>query len=100
MDDDQLYFNFENRFRGNREDVINSFKVYDGSIAYCKNKFNTLNALDIGCGRGEWIEKLSSSGFNCLGIEVNESMVESCMEYGLNILQGDALNILKSLPIK
>tara|TARA_Y100001968_G_scaffold332496_1_gene390869 strand:- start:6460 stop:7689 length:1230 start_codon:yes stop_codon:yes gene_type:complete len=97
MDDDQLYFNFENRFRGNRQDVINSFKVYDGSIAYCKSKFNTLNALDIGCGRGEWIEKLSFSGFDCLGIESNDSMVESCIENGFNIIHGDALNILKSL---
>ena len=98
MDEDQLYFNFENRFRGDRNDVINSFKVYDGSIAYCQSKFNNLNALDIGCGRGEWIEKLSSSGFNCVGIEINESMVKHCMEYGFNILQGDALDILKSLP--
>ncbi len=98
MDEDQFYLNFENRFRGKRDDVINSFKVYDGSIAYCKSKFNNLNALDIGCGRGEWLEKLSSSGFKCLGIEINESMVRKCLEYGLNILQGDALNILKSLP--
>ncbi len=98
MDEDQNYFDFENRFRGNRNDVINSFTVYDGSIAYCQSKFNNLYALDIGCGRGEWIEKLTSSGFNCLGIETNEVMVEKCMEYGFNILHGDALDLLKSLP--
>ena len=100
MDLDQLYFNFENRFRGNRDHVINSLNIYDGSIKYCKRELDGLEALDIGCGRGEWLEKLSHSGFNCLGIETNESMVRTCRELGLNILHGDALNSLKSLPDK
>ena len=41
--------------------------------------------LDIGCGRGKFLEKLSRRGFQCVGIDPNQ---DERMEHNLQILKG------------
>ena len=50
--------------------------------------------LDIGSGRGEWMQKCNARGFKSTGIELDGEMVKGCRDLNLIIKEGDALSIL------
>ncbi len=93
-----FYLEFENKFRGSREQVHDILSNYNGLIQYIIDIDHEPTLLDIGCGRGEWLQKCSDKGFKSIGIEINDQMVETSKALGLEIIQGDAIDILKGLP--
>ncbi len=86
--EDVQYAGFENRFRGRDEQVKEQQKEY---ISYFKNGGTV---LDLGCGRGEFIELLESMEIKARGIDTNEQMIEICREKGLNCEKADILETL------
>ncbi len=44
------------------------------------------NLLEVGCGRGEFIEKVQKKGINCVGLELNEDVVKEGVKKGVKIL--------------
>jgi len=44
------------------------------------------NLLEIGCGQGEFLEKVRTKGINCVGLELNEKAVKKGEEKGIKIL--------------
>ncbi len=93
-----FYTEFENNFRGSREQIMNVLSNYDGLIDYILNIDNDPSVLDIGSGRGEWIQKCKAKGFKSIGIELDPKMVVDCKKLNLNIQQGDALTLLDKFP--
>lgn len=89
--DDQSYLLFEDRYRGTREDVKEKQRIY---IDYLKG---SEKVLDIGCGRGEFLELLREGGIDSYGIDTNEIMVSLCKEKGLKVIKGDGVDHLRSL---
>jgi len=53
------------------------------------------NVLDLGCGRGEFLELLQESGRFGQGVEVNAKLVSICQEKGLKVVEDNAINFLK-----
>jgi O-antigen chain-terminating methyltransferase len=53
--------------------------------------------LDLGCGRGEWLETLSGTGLQPFGIDVDVDMLDVCRAIGLPVVQGDAMDYLKDV---
>ena len=98
MNKDEFYLSFENRFRGTREQIINSLSSYDGSLNYCLKNFDKPKVLDIGSGRGEWLQKLEEFGLKGIGIELNQKMVQSCRDLKLDVLHGDAISLMNNFP--
>ena len=94
---DDFYVAFEEKFRGSEELIKERQKKYLKFINPLKILKDEVKALDIGCGRGEWISLLNENGFNARGIDVNESMVKVASQKGLNAAVNDALGELKSL---
>ena len=94
---DDFYVAFEEKFRGSEELIKERQKKYLKFINPLKILKDEVKALDIGCGRGEWISLLNENGFNARGIDVNESMVRLASQKGLNAAVNDALGELKSL---
>ena len=92
--DSDFYTEFENNFRGSREQIINVLSNYDGLIDYILNIDNHPSLLDIGSGRGEWIQKCNAKGFKSIGLELDTKMVNDCKKLNLDIKQGDALSLL------
>lgn len=41
--------------------------------------------LEVGCGLGTFIEKLQATGFDCTGLELNESAAAVCRQKGLTV---------------
>ncbi|MGZ9586211.1 methyltransferase domain-containing protein [Paenibacillus marinisediminis] len=94
---DSLYVSFEDKFRGTREDIKNRQKRYLSLIDEVKGEAGQSPILDIGCGRGEWLELLTENGYKAQGVDMNSVMVNKCREIGLQVHQSDALEYLRSL---
>jgi SAM-dependent methyltransferase len=90
---DALYAALEDRFRGTREDVKERFSVY---LQFVKG--NVGPVLDVGCGRGEWLELLHENGIKASGVDTNRVLIEQCRERSLEVVEEDALVYLRSLP--
>ena len=60
--------------------------------------YKDAKAIDLGCGRGEWLEILRESGFNGHGVDIDDGMLTACRDYGLSVATQDALSALKALP--
>ena len=92
---DEVYASFEDQFRGPREEIHRRLQVY---LPYLKEAGITKGVLDIGCGRGEWLQLLRSEGIEARGIDRNRVFIEDCRGAGLDVLEEDALTYLRSLP--
>jgi len=86
------YLKFEKKFRGTEEDIKNGQRNY---LKYFKSK---KNVLDIGCGRGEFLELLKEHGIKAKGIDIDKKMVDYCKKKGLDVVLSDATDHLESLP--
>jgi O-antigen chain-terminating methyltransferase len=56
------------------------------------------NVLDVGCGRGEFLDLLREAGISAKGLDLNPEMIEVCRTRGLEATTGDARTYLKALP--
>lgn len=92
---DELYASFENQFRGSREQIKEGLKVY---LPLLKESGITSDIVDLGCGRGEWLELLRDEGMQARGVESNRAMIDNQSGQGLEIVQADALAYLRGLP--
>lgn len=92
---DTLYASFEDQFRGSREEISRRLEVY---LPFLKEAKITGGVLDIGCGRGEWLQLLRSEGIEARGVDRNRVFIESCRSAGLDVVEQDALNYLRSQP--
>jgi SAM-dependent methyltransferase len=85
------YCGFEDHFRGDEEEIKEHQRRY---LEYFKG---AEQVLDVGCGRGEFLELLREVGIKAKGIDANLDMVLLCQEKGLDVIQGDALDYLEAL---
>ncbi len=95
---ESFYRAFEDRHRGSRELVKSRLKVYLPFIRPLTLLYQPAGAIDLGCGRGEWLELLGETGFDAYGVDLDAGMLSACYERGLNVQQGDALKALHALP--
>lgn len=95
---DSFYVAFEDQFRGSREEIKNRLITHISLIEKAITSTGNAPIVDIGCGRGEWIELLSSQSFKASGIDINVAMIQQCQNLGLDAVVGDGLEYLRSLP--
>jgi SAM-dependent methyltransferase len=95
---DALYAGFEDRFRGTREDIMQRVSVYLPLVRDCGAGGGDAPVLDIGCGRGEWLEVLGGSGLLARGVDLNPVMIAECRARGFDVLQADGVDHLRQLP--
>lgn len=88
------YFVFEEQFRGSREDIKQRQSNFLNYFVQCSN------VLDIGCGRGEFLELLKEHGIGVKGIDIDDTMVDYCLSRGLPIAKDDAISYLEKLEDK
>ncbi len=98
---DEFYFEFEQAFRGSDEVKWESWKHYAALVAdHCaahQAEFNKAYHLDVGCGRGEFLQHLKSRDIPARGVDSNEVMVTHCHELDLEVTKADALAYLAEL---
>jgi SAM-dependent methyltransferase len=86
------YVGFEDRFRGSEELIRERLKDY---VAYFAGQSDV---LDVGCGRGEFLELLREKGVRARGLDLNPEMVEVCRARGLDVTNADARGYLRNVP--
>ena len=92
--DDALYIALEDAFRGDPIVIRARQHQY---VAYVQNVVSqTAPLLDIGCGRGEWLNILKDSNIPATGIDTNAASVQECSAQGLNVLHADAITYLSN----
>ena len=90
--DSYKYVGFEDQFRGSPEEIRKRVAEYLPIFE------KTSDVLDVGCGRGEFLDLLRGNGVRARGIDVNAAMVDVCREKKLDAETADALTYLRALP--
>ena len=93
---DDLYLAFENQFRGQREDLKDRMRVYLPILKEHGIGHEGMRLLDVGCGRGEWLELLRENGIEARGVDASRTMVQHCRQFNLPVVEGDAITFLRS----
>ena len=70
-----FYQKFEEIHRGSRELIKTRQKIYLPFIQPLKSIYEDCRVIDLGCGRGEWLELLKESGFAAQGVDQDEGML-------------------------
>jgi O-antigen chain-terminating methyltransferase len=86
---------FENKYRGSTESIQIRQSAYLPYVLSLKSSYPELKALDLGCGRGEWLELLKKEGIDASGVDLDEAMLASCRRNKLNVKHQDALGALR-----
>jgi O-antigen chain-terminating methyltransferase len=85
------YVGFEDAYRGPEEEIRERMRDY-------VERFRGLSdVLDVGCGRGEFLDLLREAGVPARGIDLNLEMVSRCQAKGLDVEAADALGHLAAL---
>lgn len=92
---DAMYVSFEDQFRGTREDIKGRLEVYLPYIDKVRERTGDNTVIDLGCGRGEWLELIEANGFKALGVDMNKVMIDQCIEMGLSAEFYDAIDYLR-----
>lgn len=95
---DDWYVGFEDLFRGTRDDTRRSQEVYLPYVVAAGAGTDAAPILDVGCGRGEWLELLKDRGYIARGVDLNHTMVRENRERGLDVVENDVIAYLGALP--
>jgi SAM-dependent methyltransferase len=93
-----LYVSFEDQFRGTREDIKERCRMYLPLMKEAGLGTDEMPILDLGCGRGEWLELLGEEGLRARGLDINPLLVEECRKRELAVIEGDLIAYLRTLP--
>ncbi len=92
-----FYTRFTNHFRGEKDAIKERLAVYVPLLAPIMARYPEAPIIDLGSGRGEWLELLTENGWPAKGIDSNESMASACNERGLNVEVNDAVTALQQM---
>lgn len=98
MNMSSFYHEFEAHFRGTRQEIQKRLEVYIPFLEPLLNASDKPRIVDVGCGRGEWLELTSSIGMDAHGVDLDEGMLQDCWDRGLSADKADAIAYLASLP--
>ncbi|WP_299313373.1 class I SAM-dependent methyltransferase [uncultured Halomonas sp.] len=93
---DDYYLAFEAIFRGDEAQVRENLQRYLPQLQQARACGE--RALDLGCGRGEWLQMLEEHGFKAHGVDLNATMAAHCRAQGLEVVEDDLLEVLKAQP--
>jgi SAM-dependent methyltransferase len=85
------YFLFEESFRGPEDAIRERQSVY---VDYFRD---SRNVVDLGCGRGEFLDILRQIGVPARGVETGTDAFLLCKDKGLDVVQQDLFTYLESV---
>jgi O-antigen chain-terminating methyltransferase len=95
---DSLYVSFEDQFRGSRAEIKERLRVYLPILQEARLHTDEGSILDLGSGRGEFLQLLQEEGMRAQGVDINRVCIEACQRQDLNVVESDAIAYLRELP--
>ena len=115
---DGFYVALEARFRGPRTLIRERQSKYLPTIAEARRRvelfppsstdlpeahpLSRLNVeggvLDLGCGRGEWLDLLKEQGVPVLGVDQNQFFLQVCRQRSCPVADADLMEFLRAAP--
>ena len=112
-----FYVALENRFRGPRKSIRERLLHHLPRIDEARCQIERLPqplvtpnsahpnlqgtpfvVLDLGCGRGEWLQLLKEQGVPAVGIDLNRYFLEECRRADLRVYEADLIAFLQTVP--
>jgi glycosyltransferase involved in cell wall biosynthesis len=91
---DKFYIDFENHFRGSQEVILKRLQFYIQFTKHLNYIERKPKAIDLACGRGEWLELIKNNGFTAKGCDLDAEMVELCRQKKLEVKECDIIEFL------
>lgn len=93
---DHFYYAFTNRFRGSYELISKRLSIY---LKILEEHFDSkamkgMLALDLGFGRGEWLDMMKEKSVRCIGVDSNKLFFNDCKSRDLEVRLIDILDAL------
>jgi SAM-dependent methyltransferase len=79
---------FEERFRGSKEDLMSRYEDLADEFTGCSP------VVDVGCGRGEFIELLKKRDIDAKGVELDPKLASDARDLGLDVQADDGIAFL------
>ena len=92
-----FYRTFEDKHRGSRRSIKERQRAYFPFVQPLAEIYSGVQTIDLGCGRGEWLELLGELGFDARGVDLDDGMLADCRALGLKVQTLDALTALRAL---
>lgn len=84
------YFAFEQRFRGTSAEIQRRQSIY------LELFLERRCVVDLGCGRGEFVDLLRQHQVGVVGVDDNDAMVACCAARGLPVIHADLFDYLEA----
>lgn len=94
---EELYVALEDRFRGPPAEIKERLRAYL-PVLEAAGIGTGDHLIDVGCGRGEWLELLRERGWRGQGVDGNRHMIARCRALDLDVVHADAIAYLRGLP--
>lgn len=90
-----FYNRLENRLRGAPEDILERLRrAYQADVEAAAIRTGGKPALDLGCGRGEWLQLMSTLDVPASGVDLNSAQIAEAWQAGLEAREADARSAL------
>jgi SAM-dependent methyltransferase len=93
---ERFYLQFEEKFRGTREEIKTRVAVYLPKLAEAGVGGVDRPVLDLGCGRGDWLEVLREQGLASRGVDLNKVRLDELRTRGLDVVEADFVEYLRN----
>ncbi|HEY5805349.1 MAG TPA: methyltransferase domain-containing protein [Lysobacter sp.] len=95
---DPLYVAFEEEFRGSSDLIRTRALPYIDIVRSAGAGTAEAPVIDIGCGRGDWLNTLREHGLIARGVDSNRMFLGMCAARGLDVIEGDVIEVLGAMP--
>ena len=94
----RYYLTLESVFRGDPARIRAQLETdYLELLVRARENAGDGPCVDLGCGRGEWLDVLREHGFHGRGVDLNAAMAMVASTSGHEVILGDALAFLRGL---
>lgn len=98
-DDDEFYHEFEERFRGSRDEIRDRLQIYIPYIKEYLPDWTKGRFIDVGSGRGEWLDILKENGAtDYIGVDLNARQNAVAESFGHRTVCEDCIQYLSRQP--
>ena len=97
MQNNNFYRAFEERYYAPREVIKSLRKQYLPFVQKLMEIYPVGHTFDLGCGRGEWLELMRELGLIPYGVDLDDGMLQGCVDLGLAAEKGNAVLYLQTL---